>query len=44
MPSSQTAIQFPIDALVIDSAIEKACQLPHRIQAQSGDLRAALEN
>jgi hypothetical protein len=44
MLSTQTAIQFPIGALVTDSAIEKACQLLHRIRVQFRDIRAALES
>jgi len=39
-----SVIQFPIGALVTGSAIEKTCQLLHRIQMQSGEIRAALKS
>jgi dTDP-4-amino-4,6-dideoxygalactose transaminase len=39
-----SVIQFPIGALVTGSDVEKICQLLHRIQMQSRDIRGALES
>jgi dTDP-4-amino-4,6-dideoxygalactose transaminase len=37
-----SVIQLPIGALVTSAGVEKVCRLLHRIQMQSGDIRAAL--
>jgi dTDP-4-amino-4,6-dideoxygalactose transaminase len=39
-----SVIQLPIGTLVTSSGIEKVCRLLHRIQMQSGDIKAALES
>jgi dTDP-4-amino-4,6-dideoxygalactose transaminase len=39
-----SVIQFPIGTPVTSSGIEKICQLLHRIQIQSRDIRAALKS
>jgi dTDP-4-amino-4,6-dideoxygalactose transaminase len=39
-----SVIQLPIGTLVASSGIEKVCQLLHRIQMQSGDIKAALKS